>query len=208
MLMGGALGGGTAAAISLAAAPVGAGVLLGSTLAAFLCREEPQMPAPQPVAAVTPPAPAPVMEMDSDGDGVSDSLDRCPGTPPGTKVDANGCPEILLTLTGVNFKFDSAELEPSAEQMLAHAVQTLNEAPAVNARVEGHTDSVGTDAYNLDLSQRRADSVREYLIARGIPATRLTTAGKGEAEPVAPNTTAEGRFQNRRVEFRVVRDAQ
>jgi len=87
-------------------------------------------------------------------------------------------------------------------------VSTLKDNTTVSVAVEGHTDSVGTDAYNQRLSQRRAASVREYLVAHGVSASRLSVAGFGEAKPVASNTTADGRAQNRRVELRVTNDGQ
>lgn len=185
------------------AGPIGAGLFVGALLGTLACTEGP--PPAQPVAAVVPPAPtpAPAPELDSDGDGVIDRLDRCPDTPAGTKVDANGCPEILLTLTGVNFKFDSSRIEPASEQILNQAVEALNNASSVNVRIEGHTDSTGSDAYNQSLSERRANAVRDYLVDHGIDGARLTTEGKGESQPVASNDTADGRYQNRRVEFHV-----
>jgi OmpA-OmpF porin, OOP family len=201
----GALGGGAAAgALSTGGGPVGLGIVAGAALGHLACKSPPEMKA-QPVAVAVPPTPTPPpAELDSDGDGVIDRLDRCPNTPAGTKVDQNGCPEILLTLTGVNFKFDSSQIEPASEQVLAQAVDVLNKASAVNVRIEGHTDSVGSDAYNLKLSDRRAAAVQDYLVKHGIAADRLTTEGKGEGQPVAPNETAAGRYQNRRVEFHVV----
>ena len=142
--------------------------------------------------------------LDSDGDGVADYLDKCPGTPAGAKVDTNGCPEILLTLTGVNFAFNSSKIDVKSEHILDEAVTALNNAISVDIRIEGHTDSVGSEAYNLKLSQKRADAVKAYLVAHGIAASRLSTVGMGESHPVAANNTAEGRYQNRRVELHVV----
>ena len=213
-LVGGAAGGGIAAAISLAAGPVGAGVFGGAMLGSFLCNQG-NHGATQTVAttttakpvAATPMAPAVVPEMDSDGDGVIDRLDRCPNTPAGTKVNANGCPDILMTLTGVNFKFDSSHIEPSAAEILNRAVAALNEANGVQVRIDGHTDSTGSEAYNLLLSQRRADAVQAYLAQHGIAAARLSTSGQGEGHPVDSNDTEAGRFQNRRVELHVLGDA-
>ena len=160
----------------------------------------------QPVAAA-PMARAVVPEVDSDGDGVVDRLDRCPNTPAGTKVNADGCPDILMTLTGVNFKFDSSQIDPSATDILDRAVSALHEASGVAVRIEGHTDSTGTEAYNLLLSQRRADAVRAYLAQHGIAAARLSTSGQGEGHPVDSNDTEAGRFQNRRVELHVLSNA-
>ena len=206
ILAGAAAGGGGAAAIASGAGPIGAGVAIGALLGSIAC---PKQHPPVVAAAPTPPAPpvavapaAPV--MDSDGDGVIDSADLCPNTPAGTKVDANGCPAILLTLTGVNFKFDSSAIEPSSVQLLDQAVEALKSASAVQVRVVGHTDSIGTEDYNVHLSDRRAKAVVDYLVANGIPASRLQAEGRGEREPVQSNRTPEGRFQNRRVELHVV----
>ena len=106
-----------------------------------------------------------------------------------------------MTLNGVNFDFDSARLRPESIAILDKAVATLKEWGDVKVEVAGHTDSVGTDEYNLNLSQSRAETVRAYLIDKGIPADRLTAKGYGESMPEADNDTAEGRFKNRRVEL-------
>lgn len=202
---GAVVGGGSVAAATAAAGPIGAGVLAGAVIGHFLCPRGAPMPVEKPMAAVvSTPMPTTVAELDSDGDGVIDRLDRCPDTPAGKKVDVNGCPDILLTLTGVNFKFDSSRIEPASEPILDEAVAALNKASSVAVRVEGHTDSVGSDAYNLMLSQRRAKAVEDYLVHHGVSGARLTTEGKGERQPIAPNETAAGRYQNRRVELHVV----
>ena len=212
--VGGVLGGGTAAIISLAAGPVGAGVGVGALLGALACHDRDNVTTSTTVsnntqiaAVAAPPAPMAAAEVDSDGDGVIDRLDRCPNTPAGTKVDVNGCPDLLLTLTGINFKFDSSEIEPSSSEILNHAVASLNASKDVAVRIEGHCDSTGGEAYNQLLSERRANAVRAYLVAHGIAAERLSTVGKGESQPVASNDTEQGRYQNRRVEFHVVGEA-
>lgn len=151
-------------------------------------------PIAAPVAAVAP-APAPV---DSDGDGVVDGSDQCAGTPAGAKVDAQGCEEQLV-LRGVNFSTGSATLTPEDALILDSVAETLARRQAFNVEVRGHTDSVGSEASNADLSQRRADSVRDYLVSKGISAAQLAAVGKGEAEPIASNETADGRAENRRV---------
>jgi outer membrane protein OmpA-like peptidoglycan-associated protein len=104
-----------------------------------------------------------------------------------------------IVLRGINFDFDKANIKPEAEPVLDAAVDVLKENPDVKVRVGGHTDSVGTDAYNQGLSERRAKSVRDYLVKHGIDASRLTAVGFGESQPVADNKTKDGRAQNRRV---------
>lgn len=181
-----------------------AGAIIGTAVGALVCPEDkkPQpATAPQPVAvaaaAIAPPA-------DSDGDGVPDDRDKCPDTPAGQKVDADGCSEVgavLLRLENVNFEFNKARITPESEQVLDQAVQMLGANPNITVSVDGHTDSIGSERYNLRLSQRRAEAVRDYLVSRGISAGRLAPVGKGESAPIASNKTAEGRSQNRRVEF-------
>jgi outer membrane protein OmpA-like peptidoglycan-associated protein len=101
----------------------------------------------------------------------------------------------------VLFDFDKATLKPAAQQELATVVQEMQENPTLRAELVGHTDSIGTEQYNLGLSKRRADAVKTFLVSKGIAADRIRTEGRGEAEPIAPNTTNEGRAQNRRVEI-------
>jgi outer membrane protein len=155
-------------------------------------------PAPEPVAAPPPPPPPPpAPPADSDGDGVVDSADKCPGTPAGTKVDKVGCPlEQTLKLL---FDFDSAELRPESINELERLVKFMGDVPFATAMVEGHTDSKGSDAYNMKLSDRRAKSVFDYLTSRGVDPARLSSAGKGESAPIADNASEEGRQENRRV---------
>ncbi len=104
-----------------------------------------------------------------------------------------------IVLRGINFDFDKSNIKPEAEPVLDAAVDVLKENPDVHIRVAGYTDSTGADAYNQGLSERRANSVRDYLEAHGIAASRLTAVGFGEADPVASNDTKDGRAQNRRV---------
>jgi outer membrane protein len=155
--------------------------------------------APEPAVAPPPPPPPPPppAPADADGDGVTDDLDKCPGTPAGTKVDKVGCPlEQTLKLL---FDFDSAELRPESITELERVVKFMGDVPFATALVEGHTDSVGSDAYNLALSDRRAKAVFDYLSSRGVDPARLKSVGKGETAPIADNSTAEGRQENRRV---------
>lgn len=141
---------------------------------------------------------------DSDGDGVRDDRDRCPNTKKGVRVDVNGC-EIReeIKLPGVKFELNSATLTPESLSVLNDAVATLKRYDDITVEAEGHTDSTGNDAYNMSLSQRRAESVRDYLISRGIAAARVTARGFGETRPVADNSTQEGRQRNRRVTLRI-----
>lgn len=145
---------------------------------------------------------------DSDGDGVCNSQDRCQGTPRGERVDKIGCScEITATL---QFAFDSAELTAQDKQTLEAIAGRLKALQHVElevigyadrplAALTGHTDSIGTEEYNLDLSQRRARAAATYLTSQGIAGARLTTIGKGESAPIADNATDAGRAQNRRV---------
>jgi OOP family OmpA-OmpF porin len=128
-----------------------------------------------------------------------------PPAPVPTPEPAAEMPEIQtkIVLRGVTFAFDSDRLSPEATPILDQAVASLKEAGDVQISIEGHTDSVGSNEYNLDLSRRRAESVRKYLEAQGIEAGRMQISGLGEEQPVATNDTAEGRAQNRRVELRV-----
>jgi len=139
-------------------------------------------------------------ELDSDQDGVPDSRDLCPGTPLGTVVDADGCAEKQI-LGGLNFDFDKSNLRPLGKSTVAAAANYMKQNPNLTATIVGHTDSYGSDAYNKDLSLRRANTVKAEMVNNGVEASRLKTAGYGESQPIATNSTAEGREQNRRVEI-------
>ena len=144
-------------------------------------------------------------ELDSDNDRVVNRLDNCPNTRAGARVDVKGC-EIreVIELPGVNFETNSDRLLPGAEQILADAAATLVMNQDLVVEVAGHTDSAGSAEYNEGLSERRANTVRDYLVSRGVNPGNLTAKGHGEAEPVADNATAEGRARNRRVELRIL----
>ncbi len=143
-------------------------------------------------------------ELDSDGDGIVDRKDRCPDTPKGDRVDAYGCSFTNeIRLQGVVFDTDKADLRPESFPILDDAVETLKRYPELSVEVAGHTDNVGSDGYNLSLSQRRSETGRAYLAERGVTNT-LTAKGYGERQPIAKNTTEEGRLENRRVALRIV----
>ena len=154
-----------------AGAGAATGALIGALLGHLICDpEEGAPPPPPPVAAPPPPPPPPAK---------------------GTKI---------ATVGEAYFDFDKSELKPSAEDVLREAVRMLRETPTMRVVVEGHTDSVGSDAYNQKLSERRSEAVKRYLVRQGIDPSRITTRGYGESRPVASNATREGRAQNRRAE--------
>ncbi|KAF1032320.1 MAG: Outer membrane porin F [Pseudomonas sp.] len=159
---------------------------------------------------------------DEDGDGVPDSRDKCPGTPKGVQVDANGCPpapppvaveevvvvkEETIVIRDVHFEFDSARLTATDKTKLDTVASRLKkEAANAQLRVSGHTDSVGKDAYNQKLSEKPAHSVVDYLVSQGIPRSSfVSVVGAGKSHPVADNKTADGRALNRRVEIQINR---
>lgn len=134
---------------------------------------------------------------DEDGDGVPDSRDKCPGTPRGVQVDANGCPpaapavveevvvvekEEVIVIRDVHFEFDSARLTATDKERLnTIATRLKQEAPSARLSVSGHTDSVGSDSYNQKLSERRAHSVTDYLVQSGVPRSSfVSVVGAGE----------------------------
>jgi outer membrane protein OmpA-like peptidoglycan-associated protein len=106
-----------------------------------------------------------------------------------------------VSLPGVNFDFDKATIRAEGEKVLGEWETRLEQCSEVHVAINGYTDSIGSEAYNLKLSQRRADAVRGFLVNKGVAASRLTTKGFGKADPVASNATPEGRAQNRRVEL-------
>jgi OOP family OmpA-OmpF porin len=161
-------------------------------------------PPPPPVAAAPPPPPPPPVDGDDDGDGVPNSIDKCPNTPKGDKVDAFGCtitPEIKLE--GVNFATASAELTPESDYVLQYAVKTLKRYPELVVEIAGYTDSRGTVPYNVTLSQHRAESVKRYLEEHGVT-NKLSAKGYGKEHPIASNETKEGQLENRRVTMRII----
>ena len=148
---------------------------------------------------------------DSDGDGVLDKDDQCPDVA-GT-VANNGCPEVTeevqkqLNDYARTILFDTGKSSIKAEStsVMVDIIQILNEYPNAKFTVEGHTDSQGSDATNQALSEKRANAVRDFLIDKGISASRLTAIGFGESKPIATNATSAGRKQNRRVEINLVK---
>lgn len=146
-----------------------------------------------------------VDDPDSDGDGIPDSRDKCPDTLKGARVDATGCifESQTIALSNVAFELGSDRLTPSSRESLVAIAASLRSQSDLKIEVAGHTDSQGGAAFNMDLSQRRAESVRAFLLEQGVDAAQLTATGYGPHQPVADNGTVSGRAMNRRVEFRI-----
>jgi len=122
---------------------------------------------------------------------------------PGATVQRMGEGIAVTFASGILFPFNSTEILPAGKSNLQELANSLQKYPNSDVLIVGHTDSVGTDAYNLDLSQRRALAASAYLQSLSVPASRLRTAGKGKTEPIQPNDTEEGRAKNRRVEIAI-----
>jgi len=151
---------------------------------------------------------------DKDGDGILDDVDKCvdePETRNGFQ-DADGCPDELPkevakfagVIKGIQFDFGKATIRKDSNRILDEAVGVLKQYPELRIMISGHTDNVGEDQRNLELSQQRAAAVKEYLVAKGIDTGRVETRGAGPNEPVADNKTDAGRQQNRRIEFKLL----
>jgi OOP family OmpA-OmpF porin len=142
---------------------------------------------------------------DSDGDTVPDNIDKCPHTTPGAKVEENGCPIIAerMLLKGIKFRTGKSIIMPVSYPILDSAIEALKANPEVKVEIQGYTDSRGNLKMNMRLSNARAKAVYNYLIKKGISPKRLTYKGYGPNNPIAPNTTEEGRAQNRRIEFKI-----
>jgi outer membrane protein OmpA-like peptidoglycan-associated protein len=151
--------------------------------------------------AIPPPPPAP-KPVDTDGDGIEDALDKCPDL--AGLASNNGCPEIQKKLNElakmIFFETDKDVLTAAAYPPLDSAIKILLDYPQTTLIIEGHTDNVASKAYNKDLSQRRANRVKNYLVSKGIAASRFTkVVGYGLEQPIADNASVEGRSLNRRV---------
>lgn len=154
-----------------------------------------------PVAAAVPAVVAPA---DSDGDGVTDDKDKCPDSPTDKPVDEDGCTIVSVTLKNVQFEFNSSELTASSSESLDKVVDAMNEYDQLRIEIQAHSDNMGDAGYNQSLSEKRANSVRDYLIGQGISSGRMVAKGYGETQPVADNDTSDGRAANRRVELKVI----
>jgi OOP family OmpA-OmpF porin len=141
---------------------------------------------------------------------VPDHLDKCPGTPRGVPVDDSGCPIAGVEVAGdewfvrgqVLFDLNRATIKPEAAEVLLRVANFLRKNQQYTVEIQGNTDSTGPLAWNMALSEKRAEAVKSYLVTNGVAAGRLTTKGFGPNEPLAPNNTADGRAKNRRVDFK------
>jgi OOP family OmpA-OmpF porin len=122
-------------------------------------------------------------------------------TPPPAKPAPASVKQAVVIQADALFDFDKSVLRPDGRKSIDDALAKLRGVDVEMVIATGHTDSVGSDAYNQKLSERRAGAVKDYLVSKGIPAAKITTIGKGESQPVATNKTAEGRQKNRRVDI-------
>ncbi len=141
---------------------------------------------------------------DRDEDGVPNPLDQCPETEEGAEVDGAGCPvlQARMTLEGVRFRTNRADILPESEPTLQRALELLRRHPELRIEIGGHTDDRGSARGNRRLSLRRAEAVRDWLVTHGLDRNRFEVRGYGSEQPVADNNSAEGRARNRRIEFR------
>ena len=151
---------------------------------------------------------------DKDGDGVPDASDKCvnkPETRNGYK-DEDGCPDKLPRkakrfigrIKGIRFRLNRATIRRRSYKTLNAAGKVLNKFPSLRLKIRGHTDSRGSDSANLELSIKRADAVKAYLVKRGIASSRLVTEGVGSKEPLSQGKGRRARAKNRRIEFHVI----
>ncbi|HEY1373023.1 MAG TPA: OmpA family protein [Candidatus Binatia bacterium] len=182
----------------------GAGAGIGFVTGALLCgalayifTEEPR-PAPPPPPPPPPPAPKPVPPPPPPPPPPPKPVPPPPPPPPPAPKA-----ERTIILDNVLFDFDKTAIKPDGAKILDRLIAFLKENSDKRVSLEGHTDSIGTEQYNQGLSERRANSVKDYLTKRGVDAGKISTRGFGETRPIADNKTAEGRAKNRRVEIKV-----
>lgn len=143
------------------------------------------------------------IDGDDDNDGVLNSVDKCPTTPAGNVVDEDGCTKIVNL--HINFETASYSVDEASKPNVEAFANFLKARSNFNAKIIGHTDSVGSVTNNQKLSQNRANAVKEMIVSYGVDASRITTEGMGESAPRATNDTAEGRAENRRIEAELIK---
>ncbi len=156
-------------------------------------------------------------DPDNDKDGIADTKDKCPNEPETVNgyQDEDGCPDevpapvkkFMGPVQGINFATNQAKVLPSSFPVLDKAVKVMTDFPEVRFEISGHTDDRGTAEYNKDLSQWRAQAVKDYLVGKGIAAERMTALGFGRERPIADNKTTKGRSENRRTEFKLISES-
>ena len=171
-----------------------------------------------PVVAAVGPSTVAYVEpiLDSDADGIFDDKDQCPDTGKGVKIDAKGCPAAVQVGDGDNviksygpiyFEYNKADIVASERTKLDAAARDIKGMKQkILVRLFGHTDDVGTPEYNLSLGERRANTVKSYLLSKGVPSNKIEVSSFGESKPAVDNATDAGRAQNRRVEVLAVAD--
>jgi outer membrane protein OmpA-like peptidoglycan-associated protein len=153
-------------------------------------------------------------DPDNDKDGIADAEDKCPNEPE-TKngyQDEDGCPDEVPApvkkftgvIKGINFRRNSADIKASSFPLLKQAVQVFKEYPALRVEISGHTSNEGRREFNMKLSRKRAEAVKDYLVSAGIDEKRIGTIGYGPDKPIADNGTHDGQEKNRRIEFRLL----
>lgn len=144
-------------------------------------------------------------QLDDDHDGINNCNDQCPNSLVGEKIYINGCPydiQININLnSSVNFDTNKHELKKESQNSLRDLAKILMEFPDTKVKIKGYTDSIGSNSYNQKLSEKRAHSVRSFLVLNGINENRIEYVGMGEKDPIADNKTKDGRKENRRVEI-------
>lgn len=144
-----------------------------------------------------------VVDGDNDKDGVLNSVDKCPTTPAGHKVDSDGCSKLVNL--HINFDTASYKVDNASKPKVKEFADFLKVMPNYDAKIVGHTDSVGSTKSNQKLSENRANAVKTLIVEEGVEATRITTAGKGETAPTTTNATKEGKAENRRIEAELIK---